>query len=182
MDVLSSRHTLKLYLARGTAQYSLSIHMDISFAHFFCKPTPLQQLPLVCPPACTSIWAFLVQANPHAPTISSWSFQSVHPYGHSFCKATHMQQLSPFGLPPQPVPTAWVPQCGTQASKKTAPMQHLSPVGRSSLPIHIDRSQTIFFASQPWNNYFQSVPPAFPIIVLFLFFRNQQSYIWSTVR
>ena len=52
------------------------------------------------PPACTSIWAFLVQANPHAPTISSWSFQSAHPYGHSACKATPMQQLSPVGPPP----------------------------------------------------------------------------------
>ena len=98
MDVLSSRHTLKLYLARGTAQYSLSIHMDISFAHFFCKPTPLQQLPLVCPssmhihmgiscasqppcnnylqlvlPVCPSIWTFILQGNPHATTISIWS-------------------------------------------------------------------------------------------------------------
>ena len=83
------------------------------------------------------------QANPHTTAISSWSLQSAHPYEHFFCKPTppatttsslSLQHAHPYG----------------HFLCKPAPMQQLSPVGPSSLSIHMD----IHFARQPTcNNY-----------------------------
>ena len=91
------------------------------------------------------------QANPHTTAISSWSLQSAHPYEHFFCKPTppaattsslSLQHAHPYG----------------HFLCKPTPMHQLSPVGPSSLPIHMD----IQLARQPpCNNYLQLAPLQF---------------------
>ena len=126
---------------------TLPTHIDIPCTS---QPPCNNYLQLV-PPVCPSIWTFFLQASPHATTISSWSLQSAHPYGHFFCKPT------PHATTTSSLSFQYAHPYGHFLSKPT-PMQQLSPVGPSSLPIHMD----IYFARQPpCNNYLQLVPLQF---------------------